>query len=140
MPWRGGRGAGFTSGRPWIRLIPNPEARNVERQRREANSVLAAYRRLLGARRAASALHAGSFAFVPSGDRDVLSYLREAESERVLVAINFAIEPRRAVLPAGKWQPIYDTDEPNVGDGPISDSVELRGLQAVLLAIGGRSA
>jgi len=112
MPWSGGRGAGFTSGRPWIRLIPNPDARNVERQRHAANSVLAAYRRLLGARRASDALLGGSFAFVPSGDPDVLTYVREAESGRVLVAINFATEPRRAVLPAGAWQPIFDTDEP----------------------------
>ena len=140
MPWSGGRGAGFTSGRPWIRLIPNPDARNVERQRHAANSVLAAYRRLLGARRASDALLGGSFAFVPSGDPDVLTYVREAESGRVLVAINFATEPRRAVLPAGAWQPIFDTDEPNVGDSPVTDTVELRGLQAVLLAIGGRSA
>jgi len=140
MPWSGGRGAGFTSGRPWIRLIPNPDARNVERQRREANSVLAAYRRLLGARRDSEALNAGSFAFVPSGDPDVLTYVRETESERVLIAINFAIEPRRAVLPAGAWQPIFDTDEPSVAAVPVTDAVELRGLQAVLLAIRRRSA
>ena len=80
----------------------------------QANSVLAAYRRLLGARRAAEALNAGSFAFVPSGDPDVLAYVREVESERVLVAINFSTEPRRAVLPVGAWRPVFDTDEPNV--------------------------
>jgi alpha-glucosidase len=140
MPWTGGRGAGFSTGRPWIRLIPNATARNVERQRREPNSVLAAYHRLLTARRASRALHGGSFAFLPSGDRDVLSYLREAEAERVLVAINFSTESRRAVLPAGSWRPVFDTEKPNVAPGAVRDAVELRGLQAMILAFGDGSA
>jgi alpha-glucosidase len=140
MPWRSGRGAGFTTGRPWIRLIPDADARNVERQRGEANSVLAAYRRLLSARRESRALHGGSFAFVSSGDPDVLSYVREAEFERVLIAINFSTEARRAALPTGSWQPLFDTDEPNVAGGPVMGTIELRGLQAVILAVGGRSA
>lgn len=140
MPWTGGRGAGFTSGRPWIRLLPDADARNVERQDREANSVLAAYRRLLGARHASQALHGGSFAFVPSDDSDVLSYIREAESERALIAINFSTDARRAVLPAGSWRSVFDTDEPIVAAGSITDAMELRGLQAVILTIGGRSA
>jgi alpha-glucosidase len=139
MPWRSGRGAGFTSGRPWIRLIPDANARNVERQRGEANSVLAAYRRLLAARRASQALHGGGFAFVASGDAEVLSYVREAESERVLVAINFSTEARRAVLPAGAWRPLFDTDEPNVAAAAVTGATELRGLQAVILVIGGSS-
>jgi alpha-glucosidase len=138
MPWKGGRGAGFTTGRPWIRLIPNVAGRNVALQRGEANSVLSAYRRLLVARRASEALHRGSFAFVPSGDADVLAYLREADAERVLVAINFATEARRATLPAGEWRPLFDTDDPNPAR-PITDVVELRGLQALILAGGGSS-
>lgn len=139
MPWKGGRGAGFTSGRPWIRLIPNVAARNVALQRSEANSVLAVYRRLLAARRASEALHGGSFAFAPSGDPDVLTYVRESESERVLVAINFSTEPRRAVLPGGEWRPVFDTDEPKVAANHATDAVDLRGLQAVILAIRGGS-
>jgi alpha-glucosidase len=139
MPWRSGRGAGFTSGRPWIRLIPNAATRNVERQRGEANSVLSAYRRLLAARRASEALHGGSFAFVLSGDPDVLTYLREARSEHVLVAINFSIEARRALLPAGEWRPVFDTDEPKVTANLATAAVDLRGLQAVILAMVGGS-
>ncbi len=134
MSWTAGRGAGFTTGRPWIRLIPNADTRNVERQGSEANSVLAAYRRLLVVRRRSEALHAGSFAFVSSGDADVLAYVREAEGERALVLINFSTEARRAVLPDGDWWPLFDTDEPQVGTGPVTGAVELRGLRAVLLA------
>jgi len=121
-------------------LIPDADARNVERQRGEANSVLAAYRRLLRARHASQALHGGSFALVSSGDPDVLSYVREAASERVLIAINFSTEARRAVLPAGLWRPLFDTDEPIVAAGPVTEALQLRGLQAVILAVGGRSA
>jgi len=133
MPWTGGRGGGFTTGRPWIRMIPNPTARNVQRQRVEPDSVLAAYRRLLALRHGSPALNAGSFAFAPSGDPDVLTYVREAGRERVVAAINCSTEARNAAIPPGPWRPLFDTDEPDVATNPVTGGLELRGLQAVLL-------
>ena len=102
--------------------------------------MLAAYRRLLGVRRSSEALTSGSFAFVSSGGPDVLAFVRAAGGERVLVAINFSTEPRRAAIPAGEWQPLFDTDEPLVGSRQVADAVGLRGLQAVLLATAAGSA
>jgi alpha-glucosidase len=147
MAWNGGPNGGFTTGRPWLPLIPNPGERNVAAQAAEDGSVLRSYERLLAVRRASPALRSGSFARVASGDRDVLAYVREAGGERALVAINFAAEPHRCALPAGAWRPLFDTDRP-VGIGPVGivpdgrlpdapgDSIELAGLQALILAEG----
>jgi alpha-glucosidase len=132
MPWTADRGGGFTTGHPWIRLIPDADERNVERQLAEPNSVLAAYRRLLVVRRQSSALTRGSLALEPAAP-DVLAFVREADGERVLVAVNFALDRRTLTLPAGSWLPLFDTDAVAVAPGPESGQLELAGLQAVLM-------
>jgi alpha-glucosidase len=132
MPWTADRGGGFTTGHPWIRLIPDADERNVERQLAEPNSVLAAYRRLLVVRRQSSALTRGSLALEPAAP-DVLAFVREADGERVLVAVNFALDRRTLTLPAGSWLPLFDTDAVAVAPGPETGQLELAGLQAVLM-------
>jgi alpha-glucosidase len=104
MPWAPGRGAGFTTGEPWLPLIPDTERRNVRAEAADANSVLAMYRRLLALRRSLAPLQRGSIALHAGSDEDVLAYVREHEGERVFVAINFRLEPRRLQLPEGDWQ------------------------------------
>jgi alpha-glucosidase len=134
MPWTSGPHGGFTTGRPWLPLIPSYHIRNVEREAADPGSVFATYRRLMNVRRRWTALHSGTIALVPSSDRDVLTYLREAGDERVFVAVNFATEPRLAAVPPGSWQPAFDTDDPEAhGEAITSTARELRGLQAVIL-------
>jgi alpha-glucosidase len=133
MPWSGARNGGFTTGRPWIRMIPDIAGRNVERQSADPGSVLAAYRRLLAVRHASAALRGGSLKLISSGDASVLAFLRESGEERVLAAINFAIEARSVVLPPGRWARLFDTDAPQADPATSSGGLALRGLQGVLL-------
>ena len=88
MPWSLGRGAGFTAGRPWLRLGPDVEVRNVEVQRGDPGSVLSTYRRLLALRAATPALQLGSLHLLPAGAGDLVAYTRETAVERILVLIN----------------------------------------------------
>ena len=71
MPWSPGPGAGFTTGRPWLRLGPDTETRNVRTQAQDPDSVLSLYRRLIALRAATPALQVGSLELVPdqSGER-----------------------------------------------------------------------
>ena len=89
MPWRPGPNAGFTTGRPWLRMTPDAQTRNVALEAADPNSVLAAYRRLIALRRTLPALQTGSFRWLARTD-DVLGYARETAvpSETVVVAIN----------------------------------------------------
>jgi alpha-glucosidase len=132
MPWTADWAGGFTTGLPWIRLIPDAATRNVERQLRDENSVLAAYRRLIAVRHGSAALSRGSLALQPATP-DVLAFVREADGERVLVAINFALGPRTLPLPAGRWTPLFDTDAVAVDHESATGPLMLAGLQAVLL-------
>ncbi|HEX5015577.1 MAG TPA: alpha-glucosidase [Candidatus Limnocylindrales bacterium] len=135
MPWTGGRGAGFTTGRPWIRIGADPGGRNVEAQEADPESVLSAYRRLLAARRATPALRRGSFETLDVGSPDVFAWRRVAGDSVAVVLVNFALDERRVRLPAGAPpRPIagshLDPAAPDVDGG-----LRLRPLEAVILGV-----
>ncbi len=69
MPWRPGPGAGFTSGRPWLRLGPDAATRNVSVQAGTPGSTLSVYRRLIALRAASPALQLGTLGARPGGRR-----------------------------------------------------------------------
>lgn len=112
MPWTSGLAAGFTTGRPWLRLAPDSQTRNVERQDSDADSVLATYRRLLDARRRIPALHAGDQVIVTASAPSVLSYLRRTATSLALVVVNFGRRPATVSLRSGMavdWEPVVAT-------------------------------
>jgi alpha-glucosidase len=134
MAWTGGPGAGFTTGRPWIRIGDDAAHRNVATQTADPTSVLACYRRLIRARRSRPALRGGSFDWVPVDAPDVLGWIRGEGREAVLVLLNFSAEERQVSLvepgDAG-WRPLVGTDaEPPRPTGPAS--VTLRGLEGAM--------
>ena len=140
MQWQPGPGAGFTAGRPWLRLAPDADRRNVAVQLSEPDSVLAAYRRLLAFRRTAPALRTGSMERLPNADPDVLTWTRSGNGQRLLVVVSFVGEPRRVDLgsvPGGPWLSRVGTHrEPAT---PAADgTLFLRADEAVILeSVGG---
>jgi alpha-glucosidase len=140
MPWNGGPGAGFTTGRPWIRIGADAASRNVEAQAAEPDSVLACYRRLLAARRASPALNGGSFMRVAVDAPDVLAWQRRTATETVLVLVNFSPETRSVqwtdpLNVAAGVAPIVGTHrEPARPSGP--NEITLRPLEGVVLGRG----
>ncbi len=113
MPWDGSPLAGFTTGRPWLRLGPDASTRNVAAQRGDADSLLHFYRRMIRLRRETPALRQGRQTFLQEQPREALSYLREAEGQTVWVLLNFRDRPIRFVpdipLPSRRWQVLYST-------------------------------
>ncbi|GAA4340869.1 alpha-amylase family glycosyl hydrolase [Variovorax defluvii] len=91
MPWSGAPQAGFTTGRPWLRLADDWARRNVESQARDPASMLMLYRRLIALRRARPALNRGRYEALQSAP-DVLAYAREFEGQRLVVLLNFGTD------------------------------------------------
>ncbi len=109
MQWTSAPGAGFTTGRPWLRLAPDAAARNVERQLPDPDSVFSCYRRILAFRRSAPALQRGSMERLDAGVGDVLAWTRTGDGQHLLVVVNFVAEPRVVDVAAmagsdgGRW-------------------------------------
>ena len=139
MQWTPGPGAGFTAGRPWLRLAPDADRRNVAVQSTDPDSVLAAYRRLLTFRRTAPALRTGGMERLPDPAADVLAWTRDAAGQRLLVLVSFVGEPRRidlGAVPGGPWTSAVGSHREPAR--PDSDGIlELRPDEAVILAADG---
>jgi maltose alpha-D-glucosyltransferase/alpha-amylase len=95
MQWSADRNAGFSRANPqqlYLPVVSDPEygSVNVEAQHRNPNSLLWHMRRLIALRKRHSAFGRGSFEFVPSENRKVLTYLRSDEHEDLLVVANLS--------------------------------------------------
>jgi alpha-glucosidase len=138
LPWGGGGpNGGFTTGRPWLRMAPDVDTRNVATQDADPGSVLNAYRRLMWLRRRHPALQVGTYRQVPTRSRDVLVYERAAADETIIVALNFgSVERSFGIRTSRRWRMLFDTHAPAAAESPqISEGGELtlRPRQAVVL-------
>jgi alpha-glucosidase len=92
MQWDASPNAGFTTGTPWLPVADDYATTNVEAQRHDPASMLSLVRRLLRLRRKLPALTLGAYRPLETGNDQVISYLREDEDNRILVALNFGSE------------------------------------------------
>ena len=124
MQWNADPNAGFSppdAPKLWLPLAPNYQEVNVERELSDPTSILNLYRRLLAYRRATPALQWGGYEPVDGVPPDCFVYLRQADDQRVLMALNFSAQEQRVVLPA-------------LGDGAVVISTHLDREETVSLA------
>ncbi len=137
MQWDASAGGGFTAGAPWLPLA-DPDVVNVEAQRGDPDSLLSFYRRLIRARKTSRALATGEHRSIFGLDADALAFIREADQERVLVALNVGDAPCR--LDLSQWarslMRLVGTHAAPASHTEMDPrSVELRPLEGVCLRI-----
>ncbi|MDF9434922.1 alpha-glucosidase family protein [Chromohalobacter israelensis] len=99
-PWRSeSPNAGFSHATPWLPVPTAHQALAVDRQDADPGSLLNAYRALLAWRRRQPVLVKGEVHYHPIRD-EVLCLERRYRDQRLLVALNFAAEPRELSAPA----------------------------------------
>lgn len=93
MQWDSSENAGFTDGRPWLRLDRTFHRRNVQTQQQHVYSSLSLYKRLIDLRRQEPSLLTGDYKPVHS-DQQMIAYIRQAEGHRgFLVVLNLSHRP-----------------------------------------------
>jgi alpha-glucosidase len=133
MPWDGGPGGGFTTGRPWLPLGEGNLARNVAAQREDTASMLSLHRRLLQLRRRTPALVSGAYQPVEA-DGDVLAYRRTAGEDSYLVALNLGPNPARLTVPArAVGGRVLVSTHPDRDGQPAGAALDLRGDEGVVV-------
>lgn len=100
MLWDDRPYAGFSTQQPWLPVNEDYPTMNVSSQNRRPRSMLAFYRRLCWLRGESAALTIGSYQSLDSAPHTFV-YLREHESEVVLVALNFTEDSQPVDLPRG---------------------------------------
>jgi alpha-glucosidase len=97
MQWDSSPYAGFSTVDPWLPVSEDYRSRNVAVQAADPTSILNLYRRLLHYRSSSPALQWGSYRPLDGGE-ECFVYLREADTERRLVALNFSGAERHLSL------------------------------------------
>jgi alpha-glucosidase len=134
MQWDGGPGAGFTEGEPWLPISPDAPRVNVEAQRRDPDSLLALYRRLIALRRAEPALSVGAWAPVDATG-DVLAYVRAEGPARFLVALNLGAAPA-TLDAAGPGGGVVEAGTAREREGAeVRGAVQLAGDEGVVVRL-----
>ncbi len=99
MQWSAARSGGFTTAsQSWLPM-GDCATINVERQLGDASSMLSLYMRMIQLRKNSRALSEGTYRTAANAPEDCLVFYREAANQRVMVALNFADEPRPIEVP-----------------------------------------
>ena len=97
--WNAEKNAGFTSGKPWIKVNPVYPEINLEKDRVSEDSVFDFYRELIKMRRENPAIVEGNLAFLLDGHENIIMYLRRCEKQTLLVIANYSKEVSELEVP-----------------------------------------
>jgi alpha-glucosidase len=136
MQWDASPNAGFSTAVPWLPVDGNYQTQNVAKERDDPKSMLSLYRRLIDLRRSEPALAVGSYRPVVA-EGDILTYIREHNGHRFLVALNFGHEKQTVALdPEHRGRIALSTHLDRDGE-ETSGTLELRPDEGVLVRLGG---
>ncbi|MEQ7051506.1 alpha-glucosidase [Paenibacillaceae sp. P-4] len=92
MQWTEEKFGGFSEAEPWIGMGPEHRLLNVRAEKQRPDSIYQFYRKLIALRRRHSALYRGDYIYMERRE-DTLLYVRRADGEEALVALNFGAKP-----------------------------------------------
>jgi oligo-1,6-glucosidase len=95
--WDNTLNAGFTAGKPWLKVNSNFSEINASAAERDPGSTLHYFRDLIGLRKKNKTLVYGRYCLVDENNPASYCYLREDENCRLLVALNFSSIEHTAV-------------------------------------------
>ena len=123
MQWSHEKEAGFTTGKPWLKVNPNYTEINVEDQLKDEDSVLYFYKKLIALRKSEAYRETLIFGrFIPAfeADEDVFAFYRESEiGDRIFIAANFGKEEKMLTLPEKNYTVLLTNDD-SAPEGTLS--------------------
>lgn len=110
MQWDSTANAGFSIVEPWLPVGDNYKVINVETERGDSNSLLTLYKELISIRTKSSALNAGNYQVNKTNNKNLMSYWRESEDEKLLIVINFSDKPQKMKFETDKLRLVFSTN------------------------------
>src|SRR5690625_1619664 len=100
MQWDDSANAGFTVGKPWMKVNPNYTNINVKEQMADPNSVYHFYKKLIELRKQHEVFIYGKYDLALEEHDQIFAYTRTLEDEKVIVMTNLFSEPTTYEMPA----------------------------------------
>jgi oligo-1,6-glucosidase len=92
IQWNAELNAGFTTGKPWLKVNPNFVTVNVEAQEKDLDSPLNYFRKITKLRKQEPTLVYGKYTLLDKENPNVFAYTRELNGRKLLVLLNFSSE------------------------------------------------
>jgi alpha-glucosidase len=127
MQWSSAANAGFSNAKPWLPVPPSYQTHNVESERKDPDSVLSLYKKVLALRHTNAALLEGNYIALNENDPNVMSYVRSFKNKSVLVALNMSAAPQKVN---------FDLSDKRFGTGSLAIDPALK----ILVSSAGASA
>lgn len=99
MQWDSTRNAGFSTGKPWLKVAANYQSVNVASEI-ENGKIFKYYQQLIQLRKNYDVIANGSYRSLMLNHLQVMAYVRENESEQLLVLNHFYASPIELEFPA----------------------------------------
>jgi alpha-glucosidase len=90
MQWTDAANAGFSTVTPWLPVDDRYKTYNVETEKKDPQSILNYYHRLLELRHSNKALLDGKYVALNESDPNVLAFVRSYKGQKVLVVLNMS--------------------------------------------------
>ncbi len=134
--WDSSENAGFTTGKPWLKLNPNYTKINLEAQLDDENSVFQHYRKLTALRKSeeyGNVVVYGDFEPYRKDEKNLMAFFRKTADQTLLVLGNFQTQEKIVEIPSPIKKVVLD----NIGTLEMIDSthVKLCGYQALVLEL-----
>lgn len=132
MQWSDAAHAGFTNGKPWLRVNPNYKTINAAAEQEDPDSVLHFYKKLIALRKDPEYRETvvyGALEPYLREQHNLMAYYRKGE-KTLLVMGNFQRKEQEVALPAACKKVLLN----NYPDADIQDlTIRMRGYQVVIL-------
>ncbi|MGZ3769016.1 MAG: glycoside hydrolase family 13 protein [Bdellovibrio sp.] len=106
MQWNSSPNAGFTTGKPWLKVNPNYGEINVEKQIDQPDSIFNFYRSLIKLRHSEPAFIYGSYDLLMANDPQIYAYTRTMDRTKMVIICN--ISPKPAHYSVSDFKLIHD--------------------------------
>ena len=103
MQWDDSENAGFSDAEPWLKVNENYHWLNAKEELKNPDSVFYHYQKLIAFRKKYPVFVDGTFELLCKEDPQVFAYVRENETEQLLVVCNFYGEKTAFTMPQG-WE------------------------------------
>lgn len=103
MQWNATTQAGFSTGKPWLRVHENTSQRNVDSQLADPQSLLHFYRNLIAFRKNSKALTQGDWKPLAHIPEKILAYSRICPEQELIVLLKFS-PPSTGMSPTSRKQ------------------------------------
>lgn len=92
MQWSALANAGFTTGKPWLKVNPNYLDINVQQQLEQPDSILNFYRQMIQLRKECAVFVDGSYGLILPDHPQIYAYTRTNEMQKMVIMCNMSPE------------------------------------------------